>query len=112
MQNNSSWTLLRNALGELGLTSLDDRRQNLTNKLFKTIINDPQNKIHHLLPTLNQSEVSLRVRRKFLLPNFKTIRCKNDFINCNSSKYIEHIRKLFNVLIMLIRLENVSKTCE
>jgi hypothetical protein len=78
-----------NALGELGLTSLADRRQNLTNKLFKTIVNDPQNKLHHLLPTLNQSEVSLRVRRKFLVPNFKTIRCKNDFINCNSNKYIE-----------------------
>ena len=42
-----------NALGELGLTSLADRRQNLTNKLFKTIVNDPQNKLHHLLPTLN-----------------------------------------------------------
>ena len=67
-----------NALNELSLTSLTDRRQNLTNKLFKTIVNDPQNKLHHLLPTLNHSEVSLRVRRKFLVPNFKTIRCKND----------------------------------
>ena len=43
-----------NALNELSLTSLADRRQNLTNKLFKTIVNDPQNKLHHLSPTLNQ----------------------------------------------------------
>jgi hypothetical protein len=50
-----------NALGELGLASLAERRQNLTNKLFKTIVNDPQNKLYHLLPTLNQSEISLRV---------------------------------------------------
>ena len=52
-----------NALGELGLTSLADRRQNLTNKLFKTIVNDPQNKLYHLLPTLSHSAVSLRVRK-------------------------------------------------
>ena len=59
-----------NALNELSLTSLADRRQNLTNKFFKTIVNDPQNKLYHLLPTLNHSEVSLRVRRKYLVPNF------------------------------------------
>jgi hypothetical protein len=79
-----------NAFNELSLTSLANRRQNLTNKFFKTIVNEHKNKLYHLLPTLNHSEVSLRVRRQFLVPNFKTIRCNNDFINCNSSKYIEY----------------------
>jgi hypothetical protein len=87
MQNNSCF---ENAINELSLTSLANRRQNLTNKFFKTIVNEPQNKLYHILPTLNHSEVSLSVRRQFLVPNFKTIRCNNDFINCNSSKYIEY----------------------
>ncbi|XP_028410634.1 uncharacterized protein LOC114533324 [Dendronephthya gigantea] len=76
------------ALNQLGLLSLFDRRQNLTDKLFRQIVNDPQDKLHHLLPALNLSEASLREKRIFQVPNCRTIRFKNDFINFNSSKYV------------------------
>jgi hypothetical protein len=36
-------------LDQLGVTTLAARRQNLTNKLFKNIVNDPENKLHELL---------------------------------------------------------------
>jgi hypothetical protein len=58
--------------------------QNLTNKLFENIVNDPENKLHDLLPPVNSSEICLRGRRMFQIPNFKTNRFKNDFINCNA----------------------------
>jgi hypothetical protein len=37
------------ALDQLGLATLAARRQNLTNKLFKNIVNDPEKKLHDLL---------------------------------------------------------------
>ena len=65
--------------------ALATRRQNLTDKLFKNIVNDPSNKLQDLLPPVNFSEMYLRGRRilMFQIPNFKTNRIKNDFINCN-----------------------------
>jgi hypothetical protein len=76
----------KNAFNELSLTSLPDRRQNLTNKLFKTIVNNPQNKLHHLLPILNPSEVSPIVRRKFLVPNFRQLDVKTILSNVIAEK--------------------------
>jgi hypothetical protein len=55
----------------LGLATLAARRQNLANKLFKNIVNDPENKLHGLLPPVNFSEICLRERRMFQIPNFK-----------------------------------------
>ena len=72
------------ALEQLGLVSLAARRQNLTDKLFKNIVDDPNNKLHDLLPPVKFSEICLRGRRMFQIPNFKTNRFENDFINCNS----------------------------
>jgi hypothetical protein len=47
-------------LDQLGLTTLAARRQNLTNKLFKNIVNDPENKLHELLPPVNSLDICLR----------------------------------------------------
>ena len=55
---------------------------------FETIVNDPENKLYNLLPPVNSSELCLRERRKFQIANFKTKRFKNDFIICNSSKFL------------------------
>ncbi len=76
------------AMDQLGLVTLAARRQILTNKLFKTIVNDPDNKLYDLLPPVNSSEIYLRGRRMFQIPSFKTNRFRNDFINCNSCKYV------------------------
>jgi hypothetical protein len=43
-------------MDQLGLVTLAARRQILTNKLFKTIVNDPDNKLYDLLPPVNSSE--------------------------------------------------------
>ena len=72
----------------MGLVTLAARRQILTNKLFKNIVNDPDDKLHDLLPPVNSSETYLRGRRMSQIPPFKTNRFKNDFINCNSCKYV------------------------
>jgi hypothetical protein len=37
------------ALDQMGLATLATRRQNLTNTLFKNIVNDSENKLHNLL---------------------------------------------------------------
>ena len=75
------------SLNVLNIPQLTDRRQNLTTKLFEKIVNDTNDKLHRLLPPPNISEVSLRERRKFQLPHWRTIRFRNDFINANSRKY-------------------------
>jgi hypothetical protein len=55
------------ALDQMGLVTLATRRQNLTNTLFKNIVNDSENKLHNLLLPVNPSEISLRGRRIFKL---------------------------------------------
>ena len=77
------------ALDQLGLVTLSARRQDATNKLFKTIVNDSSNKLHDLLPPVNSSEFHLRGLRMFKTFNFRTNRFnKNDFITCNSCNYV------------------------
>ena len=77
----------KDSLNVLNIPQLNDRRQNLTTKLFEKIVNDTNDKLHCLLPPSNASEVFLRERRKFQLPHWRTIRFRNDFINANSRKY-------------------------
>jgi hypothetical protein len=60
-------------LDQLGLTTLAARRQNLTNKLFKNIVNDPENKLYELVPPVNSLEICLRRRRMFQIPNLRQI---------------------------------------
>ena len=77
------------ALDQLGLVTLSARRQDATNKLFKTTVNDSSNKLHDLLPPVNSSEFHLRGLRMFKTFNFRTNRFnKNDFITCNSCNYV------------------------
>ena len=73
-------------MDQLGLITLA-ARQILTNKLFKTIVNDPDNKLCDLLLPVNSSEIYLQ-GRMFQIPSFKTNRFRNDSINCNSYKYV------------------------
>ena len=82
------------SLNVLNIPQLTDRRQNLTTKLFEKIVNDTNDKLHRFLPSPNISEVSLRERRKFQLPHWRTIRFRNDFINANSRKHKCIDRKL------------------
>ena len=62
----------RESLVESGLIKLSDRRQELVDKLFKEVENK-ENKLHCILPALNNCRSNLRNTRKFR-PVFKTNR--------------------------------------
>jgi hypothetical protein len=51
----------------MGLVTLAARRQILTNKLFKNIVNDPDDKLHDLLPPVNSHTCEEEECFKFLL---------------------------------------------
>jgi hypothetical protein len=53
-------TTYAKALEVCGLSSLHDRGEYLTTKLFHEICRDPNHKLQHLLPDLNESTVILR----------------------------------------------------
>ncbi len=66
------------------------RRQKLTAKLFKDIVNNPEHKLTDLLPPLNNDNSHfLRKNRKFNVPLYKTYRFRNSFITYNSNKFFE-----------------------
>jgi hypothetical protein len=70
--------------------SLYDRRQELTTKLFKDMVNNPEHKLTDLLPPLNNdSSHFLRKKRKINVPLHKTNRFRNSFITYNSNKFSE-----------------------
>ena len=48
------------ALVESGLTKLSDRRQELVDKLFKSVLQNEQNKLHEFLPARNTCTFNLR----------------------------------------------------
>lgn len=58
---------------QLSLRSLFDRRQNLTDKLFRKIVKDPQDKLYHLQPPINLSEVFRRKGEYFRLHNVEQL---------------------------------------
>ena len=63
------------------LCPLSDRRQALCQKLFRSIMNDPNQKLYHLLPTFNvNARRSLRHERLFIEPRYSTNRFRNSFI--------------------------------
>ena len=63
------------------LLTLKERRQRTCGKLFKEIVEDPNNKLHPLLPELNtDTAYSLRTSRTFNHPKYKTDRFRNTFI--------------------------------
>ena len=74
------------ALQMSDLTTLYNRRQSLTQRLFNKIANDKNHSLHHLLPQTNSSSVSLRCRRKFALPFCKTKRFQSSVFIANAAK--------------------------
>ena len=63
------------------ISTLFERRETIAAKLFKEITNDPQHRLHNLLPARNtNNNYSLRNTRKFVRPVCRTQRYKNSFI--------------------------------
>ena len=70
----------------LGLPLLSARREELTTRLFDKILQDPNHRLHHLLPPKNECQVTLRTKRTFNVPLCKTNRFKRSFLMANSSR--------------------------
>jgi len=73
---------------ELGIKPISDHHKELCSKLFNSIVNNSNHKLHSLLPPKNNPKYHLRNQRVFNVPNFKTKRTKNTFINKLASSYI------------------------
>ena len=76
------------ALQLAGLESIRAHQENLTEDLFKSIVNDPRSKITSPLPPLGSISYELRRQRRFAKPPVKTNRFGNSFI-------IKSVRKAF-----------------
>ena len=74
----------REALTLSGLTSLKSRRESLTTRLFKEILEDPNHNLHGLLPPMNETITSLRQKRAFSIPRCKTKRYQSSFVIANA----------------------------
>ena len=70
----------------LGLPLLSARREELTTRLFDKILQNPNHRLHHLLPPKNEFKVTLRKKRTFNVPLCKTNRFKRSFLMANSSR--------------------------
>ena len=76
------------ALVKSGLQNLHNRRDLLCRKTFKNIVEDPNHKLHSLLPPVNvEYQYNLRNKRFFRLPKCKTNRFKNTFMIASASQY-------------------------
>jgi len=73
------------ALVKATLVTLSDRRQALTDKLSKKILNNKASKLRNLLPPQNAKHYNLRKKRQ-LSPIFKTKTFRNSFIFFNALK--------------------------
>ena len=85
------------ALERLCLDLLDVHHKTLCQSLFKSI-NNVNHRLHCLLAPFYDSQYKLRQIRKFLVPNFKTNRCKK-------SLYI------FPVMIQNVILKVININC-
>jgi hypothetical protein len=76
------------AISLSNLGKLEERRQAACDKLFKEIIEDPNHKLHPLLPELNSDTgYSLRTMKTFNIPKIKTNRCMNAFLITGSKRF-------------------------
>ena len=75
------------ALVDLDITSLYERRKALSNAIFDQIVRDQRHKLHVLLPPRSGSTYCTRSQRYSKLPICKTNRFKNTFIMANSFNY-------------------------
>ena len=72
-------------LVKASLVTLSDRRQTLTDKLFKKILGNKESKLRNLVPPQNAKHCNLRKGRQFSSV-FKTNRFRNSFIVFNALK--------------------------
>ena len=70
----------KEVLETMNISTLNDRKQSLTDDLFDEIVNDSHHKLNALLPPLTGGIMPLRNRRNFQLPVCKTNRFKNILI--------------------------------
>ena len=73
------------ALKECNISTLHQRRQWLTERLFNEIKDNSLHKLHGLLPPRNLSTVALRRKRAFNVPLCRTNRLMNSFIMHNAA---------------------------
>ena len=63
------------------IESISDHHNHLTKKLSQSVVNDPSNKLHDLLPTRCNVGYHLRRERRFAQPSFRTKRFADSFLN-------------------------------
>ena len=63
------------------IEAIRDRQNHLTKKLFQSVVNDPSNKLHALLPTRCNVGYNLRRERRFAQPFFRTKRFADSLVN-------------------------------
>ena len=63
------------------IESIRDHHSHLTKKLFQSVVNDPSNKLHDLLPTRCNAGYNLWRERRFAQPLFRTKRSADSFVN-------------------------------
>ena len=68
------------ALEHFRLPTLFQRREDMCNKLFTKIIDDPAHRLHHLLPPKSETGYDLRSNIHFNMYNIPTNRFQNSFI--------------------------------
>ena len=64
-----------------GLVTLEQRRMELCKKLFNTIVDNPLDVLHPLIPFNEGPSKGLMNARLYRVKPFKTNRCRDTFIN-------------------------------
>ena len=68
------------ALATLDMKNLWVRREDLCQKVFKSIVKDENHKLHHLLPMKTPDIYNSRSLKQFYIPNYHTNRFRDTFI--------------------------------
>ena len=77
------------ALQEANIPTIIDYCEHVCHKTFNSIVNDSENKLFKLLLTLNNVSYDLRKNKRFIIPEWRTNRCRNSFImaSCIKNNY-------------------------
>ena len=73
------------ALEECSIATLYQRHKVLTERLFEEIKDNNNHKLHGLLPAGNSSDIAVRRKRVFNIPNCRTNRFQKRFIMHNAA---------------------------
>ena len=68
------------SLSVFNMASLGDRRIDQCEKLFDSIVSNPDHKLHHFLPPKNYCHYNLRRQRHFANPVMRTKRFSSTFL--------------------------------